>query len=66
MNILVLNAGSSSLKFNLFDSEQLLAKGEVERIGGMGDAVASVFQQIGDVRNLRFVIWTLHESRAPL
>jgi len=50
MKILVLNAGSSSLKFNLFDSEQLLAKGEVERIGGMGDAVASVFQQIGDVK----------------
>jgi acetate kinase len=50
MKILVLNAGSSSLKFNLFDLEQLLEKGEVERIGGMGDAVASVFQQIGDTR----------------
>ena len=50
MKILVLNAGSSSLKFNIFDSEQLLAKGEVERIGGMNEAVASVFQKIGELK----------------
>lgn len=34
-NVLVVNAGSSSLKFMLFDmeAEQMLAKGQVERIG---------------------------------
>ena len=55
MKILVLNAGSSSLKFNLFDgapesietnSERVLAKGEVERVSSMADALKSVFQQI--------------------
>jgi len=48
MKILVLNAGSSSLKFNLFetDSEQVLAKGDLERVAGMADAVKSVFRQI--------------------
>ena len=35
MNILVINAGSSSLKYQLFDmnNETVLAKGQVERIG---------------------------------
>jgi acetate kinase len=56
MNILVLNAGSSSLKFDLFevtpesiemDSERVLAKGEAERVDGMAAALQSVFQQIG-------------------
>ena len=39
-NVLVVNAGSSSLKFMLFDmvSEQMLAKGQVERIG-IGNAL---------------------------
>ena len=34
-NVLVVNAGSSSLKFMLFDmeAEKMLAKGQVERIG---------------------------------
>ena len=58
MNILVLNAGSSSLKFDLFevtpesiatDSERVLAKGEAERVAGMGEAIESVFRQIGGV-----------------
>ena len=55
MKILVLNAGSSSLKFNLFEgaqesietnSEQVLAKGEVERVASMTDALKNVFQKI--------------------
>jgi acetate kinase len=55
MKILVLNAGSSSLKFDLFEvtpetiaanSERVLAKGEVERVAGMADAIESVFRQI--------------------
>lgn len=53
MKILVLNAGSSSLKFNLFDttpdSEQVLAKGEVERVASMADAIRSMFEQLGSV-----------------
>jgi acetate kinase len=51
VKILVLNAGSSSLKFDLFEaidanSERVLAKGAVERVSGMAEALASVFQQI--------------------
>ncbi len=58
MKILVLNAGSSSLKFNLFectaetiqtDSETVLAKGEVERVASMADALQAVFAQVGDI-----------------
>ena len=35
MNILVINAGSSSVKYQLYhmDDETVLAKGKVERIG---------------------------------
>ncbi|MEI7024501.1 acetate/propionate family kinase [Paenibacillus sp. y28] len=42
MNILVINAGSSSLKYQLFDmqNESVLAKGKVERIG-MDSAILS-------------------------
>ena len=37
--VLVLNCGSSSVKYRLFDGEDTLAKGLVERIGeGDGDA----------------------------
>jgi len=47
MKILVLNAGSSSLKFNLFEfhgrTEQLLQKGTIERVSGMADAVRQAF-----------------------
>ncbi|MDP9054547.1 MAG: acetate kinase [Acidobacteriota bacterium] len=52
MRILVLNAGSSSLKFNLFESnrEVVIAKGEVERVSDMADALASVFQHPGTDR----------------
>jgi acetate kinase len=55
MKILVLNAGSSSLKFDLFDvspesiaadSERVLAKGAVERMSSMSDALGSVFRQL--------------------
>lgn len=55
MKILVLNAGSSSLKFNLFEgtpesietnSERVCAKGQVERVDGMADALKAVFRQI--------------------
>lgn len=58
MNILVLNAGSSSLKFDLFettpetiaaDADRVLAKGQAERVDGMADALRSVFAQIGSV-----------------
>ncbi len=41
MNILVINCGSSSLKYQLIDSvsEQVLAKGLCERIGGEGACI---------------------------
>lgn len=50
MTILVLNAGSSSLKFHLFEDEQLLLKGTVERVssdsGAMESALDGAFGQI--------------------
>ena len=41
MNVLVINCGSSSLKYQLIDSEkeQVLAKGLCERIGIDGSAI---------------------------
>jgi acetate kinase len=57
MKILVLNAGSSSLKFDLIEctpetiaanSEKTLVQGAVERVVSMGEALQSVFQQLGD------------------
>jgi acetate kinase len=63
MKILVLNAGSSSLKFNLFEgapadieanAERVLAKGETERVCSMADALKSVFRQI-DPRSVEAV-----------
>jgi acetate kinase len=57
MKILVLNAGSSSLKFDLIEctpetiadnSERKLAKGEAERVASMAEAFDSAFKQLGD------------------
>ena len=56
MKILVLNAGSSSLKYDIFEttperiaanSDQLLGKGTVERVSSMAEALQSVFAQLG-------------------
>jgi len=56
MNILVLNAGSSSLKYHLFevtpqtiaaDSERVLAHGQVERVSTISEALPSIFSSIG-------------------
>jgi len=48
MRILVLNSGSSSVKYRLFDGERTLARGVVERVGEPGgsapDHVAAVRQ----------------------
>jgi acetate kinase len=49
MKILVLNAGSSSLKFGLYDSVQVVVKGEVERVTSMAEAVKAMFGQVGNV-----------------
>ena len=50
MHILVLNAGSSSLKYQLIDTgahpELLLAKGAAERISDPAEAVAQVLQSV--------------------
>jgi acetate kinase len=52
MRILVLNAGSSSLKFDLFDSdpERLIRKGSIERVSSMADAIRSVIDQLDNDR----------------
>jgi acetate kinase len=55
MKILVLNAGSSSLKFDLWettaemiaaDSDLLLQQGDVERVASMAEAIESVFARV--------------------
>ena len=53
MNILVVNAGSSSLKYQLIDSETEIvsAKGICERIGGEGASITHK-QLIKDIKAL--------------
>ncbi|HWE52929.1 MAG TPA: acetate kinase [Bryobacteraceae bacterium] len=53
MKVLVLNAGSSSLKFDLFDAapdesrpERLLGKGEIARVADMGQALREAFDRL--------------------
>ena len=52
MNILVINAGSSSLKFQLFDmeSEKVIAKGNCEKIGLEGSFIG--YKTTGDKKEL--------------
>ena len=51
LKILVLNAGSSSLKFDLFEAEteRKLCGGVIERVENMSEALGAVFAQIGAV-----------------
>lgn len=55
MNILVVNAGSSSIKYQLFDMESqvVLAKGGVERIGIAG---SNLVQKVGDAEAYKSVV----------
>jgi len=52
MNVLVLNAGSSSLKFDLWEigrqTERLLIKGSAERVGSMEEALDGAFAKLRD------------------
>ena len=49
MNILVLNAGSSSLKFDLWENaDRLLEHGLVERVASMEEALDSAFEKLGN------------------
>lgn len=48
MKILVLNCGSSSLKYSLFDSLQRIDSGLIERIGDYGAAIRSILDQVGE------------------
>ncbi len=59
MNILVLNAGSSSLKYDLWETsreaiaenrDRLITRGTVERVTNMFDALAGVFPNLGDTK----------------
>lgn len=54
MNILVINAGSSSVKYQVFDmaNEALLQRGKYERLAGCADiraAVEQVLSEVGDI-----------------
>jgi len=63
VNILVINAGSSSLKYQLFDmtDEKVLAKGRVERIG-LDSSI--VYQETGDGREVSDVSEILDHTAA--
>lgn len=63
MNVLVINSGSSSIKYQLYDmtSEKVLAKGKVERIG-MDSSILS--QNVGDEPEVREVSEILDHTTA--
>ena len=60
MKILVINAGSSSLKYQLIDmdGEKLLAKGLVERIGIEGSNLAHKFDKSGAEKFAKYAVAT--------
>ena len=62
MNILVINCGSSSLKFQLIDaeSEQVIAKGLCERIGIEGSRM--VYQKAGGGKQTTEAIMDDHKA----
>ena len=74
MNVLVVNAGSSSLKYQLIDmkDERVLAKGIVERIGSDGTVLkhykfdedrVELFNDVGDHTGaVKFVVETLTDK----
>ena len=47
--ILVLNSGSSSLKYSLWDGVKDVAKGTIDRVDSMETALAEVFRTLGSV-----------------
>ena len=65
MKILVINCGSSSLKYQLFDmeNEQVMAKGLVERIGILGSVLT---HQAGDKKKIREIKIPNHEKAVSL
>ena len=65
MKILSVNAGSSSLKFRLYDmpKEELLMKGTIERIG-LSDGVYSI--RIGDTKIEKDIDFADHEEAVQL
>ena len=65
MKILSVNAGSSSLKFRLYDmpKEELLMKGTIERIG-LSDGVYSI--RIGDNKVEKDIDFADHEEAVQL
>ena len=65
MKILSVNAGSSSLKFRLYDmpKEELLMKGTIERIG-LSDGVYSI--RIGDTKVEKDIDFADHEEAVQL
>jgi acetate kinase len=56
MKILVLNAGSSSLKYTVFESSDLhvAAKGVIERIGDKGGRIGHQYQQSEGLEKVTF------------
>ena len=68
MNILVINAGSSSLKYQLIDmdNEKLLAKGLVERIGFTGFDVDNFSQKVGEKKVSLHKIFKDHKEAFEL
>lgn len=58
MNILVINAGSSSLKYQLYDmsNESVLAKGRVERIGMESSILTHEVEGRSDVREVSEIL----------
>ena len=62
MNVLVVNAGSSSLKYQLFDTAKnvVVAKGLCERIGIAGEGT------IGDIKHENLLTGAVYRASLPM
>lgn len=62
LNILVLNAGSSSIKYQVFDmsTQQVLIKGLIDRIGEIGSTIPNHHAA------LEQIVAQLHQAHLPI
>ena len=49
MKVLVLNSGSSSVKYALFDSQNLIRSALIERVENHNNAIADILSEIGTI-----------------
>ena len=55
MSILVINSGSTSLKYKLFDDEKEIKSGNFNNVSNLDLTIKNVLREIGDLRDLKVV-----------